>query len=202
MASPSTSNAHQQQLKPQSTVPSAAAQNPNPNPVISKKRPIEGFQEFPYFKLRALVRDLRPLFLEVIKAPDIRDSKAAVEIQEKMKPMLDLCREMAAETTAAATFSNAQENKHELKPTTGHPQDMKPTEHLQADRKSTKSAADRRFPTGNNSEKLLAKDEADKEKSYIVGGSAFGWNFVTFNGTKVVYYGRTKESFRAAKAKS
>lgn len=35
--------------------------------------------------------------------------------------------------------------------------------------------------------------------SYIVGGSAFGWNFITFEGKEPVYYGVTKESFRAAK---
>lgn len=34
--------------------------------------------------------------------------------------------------------------------------------------------------------------------SYIVGGSAFGWNFITFPGHKPVYYGPTKESFRAS----
>lgn len=32
--------------------------------------------------------------------------------------------------------------------------------------------------------------------TYVVGGSAFGWNFITFPSTKVVYYGRTKEAFR------
>lgn len=36
------------------------------------------------------------------------------------------------------------------------------------------------------------------EGTYIVGGSAFGWNFVTFPGSKSIYYGRTKESFRSA----
>lgn len=32
--------------------------------------------------------------------------------------------------------------------------------------------------------------------TYVVGGSAFGWNFITFPSTKVIYYGRTKEGFR------
>ncbi|KAB2597659.1 hypothetical protein D8674_000579 [Pyrus ussuriensis x Pyrus communis] len=31
----------------------------------------------------------------------------------------------------------------------------------------------------------------------IVGGSAFGWNFITFVGEEPVYHGITKESFRA-----
>lgn len=32
--------------------------------------------------------------------------------------------------------------------------------------------------------------------SYIVGGSVFGWNFITFSGSKPVYYGVTKEAYR------
>lgn len=33
--------------------------------------------------------------------------------------------------------------------------------------------------------------------SYIVGGSVFGWNFITFSGSKPVYYGVTKEAYRS-----
>ena len=36
------------------------------------------------------------------------------------------------------------------------------------------------------------------EQSCYIGGSAFGWNFITFPGSKPVFYGRTKEAFRAA----
>ncbi|XP_057986678.1 uncharacterized protein LOC131171225 [Hevea brasiliensis] len=36
-----------------------------------------------------------------------------------------------------------------------------------------------------------------KEQSCCIGGFAFCWNFITFLGTKPVYYGRTKESFWA-----
>ena len=34
-------------------------------------------------------------------------------------------------------------------------------------------------------------------RSYIVGGSVFGWNFITFSGSKPVYYGVTKEAYRS-----
>ncbi|CAI9101820.1 OLC1v1039236C2 [Oldenlandia corymbosa var. corymbosa] len=40
------------------------------------------------------------------------------------------------------------------------------------------------------------------EGTHVVGGSAFGWNFVTFPESKVTYYGRTKESFRLANPKT
>lgn len=44
-----------------------------------------------------------------------------------------------------------------------------------------------------------AKEAIDlEEQSSYIGGSAFGWNYITFTGNKAVYYGRTKESYRAA----
>ena len=43
-------------------------------------------------------------------------------------------------------------------------------------------------------------EDGEAPGTYIVGGSAFGWNFITFMGNKPVYYGVTKESFRSAQA--
>uniref|UniRef100_A0A803M2V1 Uncharacterized protein n=1 Tax=Chenopodium quinoa TaxID=63459 RepID=A0A803M2V1_CHEQI len=57
---------------------------------------------------------------------------------------------------------------------------------------------EKRFPVGNNLEKPM-HGGTRITGTYIVGGSAFGWNFITFHGTKPEYYGRTKESFRAGK---
>lgn len=39
-----------------------------------------------------------------------------------------------------------------------------------------------------------------KMQGFVVGGSAFGWNFITCPTNTTVYYGRTKEAFRLAKA--
>ena len=47
-----------------------------------------------------------------------------------------------------------------------------------------------------SSEKLRAEDG---QGSYIIGGSAFGWNFITFDSKEPVYCGVTKESFRLVK---
>ena len=47
------------------------------------------------------------------------------------------------------------------------------------------------------SEKQQA-EHGQNQGTHIVGGSAFGWNFITFTGSMPIYYGRTKESFRAA----
>ncbi|KAE8665815.1 BR-signaling kinase 3 [Hibiscus syriacus] len=48
----------------------------------------------------------------------------------------------------------------------------------------------------------LQADVGEAQGTYIVGGSAFGWNFITFTGNQPVYYGVTKESFRSAQASS
>lgn len=44
--------------------------------------------------------------------------------------------------------------------------------------------------------------ENTEQGTYIIGGSAFGWNFITYHSSKAVYYGRTKEAFRAINPKS
>ncbi|KAK9911877.1 hypothetical protein M0R45_035759 [Rubus argutus] len=44
-------------------------------------------------------------------------------------------------------------------------------------------------------------EDGEIKGAYVVGGSAFGWNFITFSGMEPVYYGMTKESFRAQAAK-
>lgn len=53
------------------------------------------------------------------------------------------------------------------------------------------------------SSSVLEKQQSENGEapgSYIVGGSAFGWNFITFTGNKPVYYGVTKELFCSAQA--
>ncbi|PON51717.1 hypothetical protein PanWU01x14_214170 [Parasponia andersonii] len=36
------------------------------------------------------------------------------------------------------------------------------------------------------------------EGSYTVGGSVSGWNFITFGGSKPVYYGVKRDSYRSS----
>ncbi|CAN6568089.1 unnamed protein product [Malus baccata var. baccata] len=54
--------------------------------------------------------------------------------------------------------------------------------------------SENKFPSGVASEKQRAED-GQTQGTYIVGGSAFGWNFIRFVGEEPVYYGITKESF-------
>ncbi|MFS8022525.1 hypothetical protein Hanom_Chr16g01440511 [Helianthus anomalus] len=48
-------------------------------------------------------------------------------------------------------------------------------------------------------EERPATVEEGSHGSHIVGGSAFGWNFIMYPGSELTaYYGTTKEDFRAA----
>ncbi|KAL2892211.1 K88 fimbrial protein AC [Bienertia sinuspersici] len=195
-----TNNTHQNQnqipvvpnLPPQS---SSLSNNNNSNNTRSnpKKRPLDYnnhytylLQSSPYFKFRAILKDLRPLFLEVLRAPDFQNCEAARRIQEKMKLMMDLCRQPTAENVPLVKCNSAAGNRDfnsekqgGQKPADQHPQE-------------------KRFSVGSNLEKP-SHDIHRFPGTYIVGGSAFGWNFITFHGTKPEYYGRTKEAFRAGK---
>ncbi|KAK4418638.1 hypothetical protein Salat_2276600 [Sesamum alatum] len=152
----------------------------------SRKRPLEHVaahtQNSPQYKMRAVLRDLRPHFVEVLKTPDFQNCKAASDIREGMKLLMDLYKDMAEQSTKLEKCSNSDidngqkpaERQEDVKPAANHPQNGV----------STKPS------------------DTHVEGTYIVGGSAFGWNFITFNSAKALYYGRTKEAFRAANPKS
>ncbi|GMH22474.1 hypothetical protein Nepgr_024317 [Nepenthes gracilis] len=195
---------------PTPTPTTITAQNlpPHPPPRDNpKKRPLDTvhFHESPYFKMRGVLKDLRPLFLEVIQSPDFRDSKAAIGIQEKMKLMLDLCRQMAVDTMPDVKCNNgpgsgalSAENHDMKKPIERQQQDTKPGEHQEA-RTFVKPAEARQFPSGDNPEKLLPEN-FQKQGKYTVGGSAFGWNFILFH--EIASPGKCKRRICKANARS
>lgn len=111
-----------------------------------------------------------------------------------MKVLMKLYEEMTSETITLEKCKNLADGGHDQK----NPTDVKPSEHtqppppLEKERIFIRKASEER-PT---SEMLEA---AAQQGSYIVGGSAFGWNFITYPTSKLAaYYGRTKEEFRAA----
>lgn len=62
------------------------------------------------------------------------------------------------------------------------------------DKSSTKSY-ESNHPSSYAAEKQRGND-GQISGAYIVGGSAFGWNFITFMSRDPVYYGVSKEVFR------
>lgn len=115
---------------------------------------------------------------------------------------MDLYKQMTAETVSMGKCKNVpeaqptlSENKDGQKPHERH-QDVKQAEQSVPDRAFAKPSEDMPFPTANLSEKQRPED-GWAQGTYVVGGSAFGWNFITFPGSKPAYYGVTKETFRA-----
>ncbi|XP_042484923.1 uncharacterized protein LOC122065181 [Macadamia integrifolia] len=171
--------------------------------VQNKKRKLEdgGLHNSTYFKIRAVVKDLRPFFIEVLQTPDFRNCKAATEIRKKMKVMMDLYKQMTMERISMAKCKNSldgqtlsSETKEKQKPAEKR-QVEKRAEHHKADKIPEKSSGGK-HPPGGNSQKL---EDARVQGTYVVGGSPCGWNFIMYPGSKPVYYGVTKESRQVAK---
>ncbi|KAJ6796150.1 uncharacterized protein M6B38_222170 [Iris pallida] len=90
-------------LPPPLTKPEQVKPEPEPAPPSShsysgeKKRKLVSLSDFHntnYYKIRPIIRDLRPLFLQVIHAPDFRHNKLVGDIRKQMKSMIELAREL------------------------------------------------------------------------------------------------------------
>ncbi|XP_019190207.1 PREDICTED: uncharacterized protein LOC109184626 [Ipomoea nil] len=179
-----------------------------PPPAKKKRLDVAHLQSTPYFKMRAIVKELRPHIIEVLRTPDFRNCKAATEIRQELNVLMDLCKVMAAETTAPEKPKNATEGRTLLdniedrrKPGSFH-QNMKAAEKPLSERPSMKPSEDHKTISSESLSSNQHTVDAIAQGTYIVGGSAFGWNFIAYPGTTTVYYGRTKEDFRSANPKS
>ncbi|XP_059651423.1 uncharacterized protein LOC132299018 [Cornus florida] len=180
--------------------PSNTAQNlpphppPPPVPPKNKKRPLDSnanLQNSKYFKMRAVLKDLRPHFIEVLRTPDFQNCKAAHEIREQMNLLMDLYKEMTAESITIKKCKNVTREDQPL------PSDVQDGKDTRGPHQNVKAAEEKPVLLGSISE-MRQSEDGRIVGTYVIGGSAFGWNFITFPGNKSVYYGRTKESFRTA----
>ncbi|XP_057469501.1 uncharacterized protein LOC130758570 isoform X1 [Actinidia eriantha] len=136
-----------------------------------------------YFKIRALVLQVRPYFVEALQTPDFCNCKAAYEIRKRMKLMMDFYKQMQIEGNP----KDEQENSTKWQPLFSETKHDK--EHFDGlcMKKSPEKLSKGRWPHG----------------SYIVGGSVSGCNFITLvNRKPPVYYGVTKESYRRSCCRS
>lgn len=109
---------------------------------------------------------------------------------------MQLYKRMTAEAVAATNPKNEPEEQP-LSSENGVGQE--PQEQLQEAKPADQPQSDRVLAKPPESKVFLQISlNQTEEQSYYIGGSAFGWNFVTFSGNRPVYYGRTKESFQAA----
>ncbi|EOA37071.1 hypothetical protein CARUB_v10010200mg [Capsella rubella] len=164
--------------------PSTVATDPSPR---GRKRALEAnlqIENSNYYKMRLLLKDLRPHVLEVIRTPDFSNCKAAFEIQAKMKLMLQLYQEMIGGESPKREKTAKSESLSNGKAINETPQ-ITTTSTTALSSSETNSL---------QSEKLNTHGDGDK----VVGGSAFGWNFTTGGGTDPVYCGMSKEEYRSS----
>ncbi|MBA0611145.1 hypothetical protein Godav_011849 [Gossypium davidsonii] len=186
-----------EEVKSAKNAPSTQDPNPPQQPP-GKKRSLDNCNDFKnskFFKMRRLLKDLRPHFIDVLRTPDFRNSKAANEIKENMKLLVELYKQVMAETVPIEKCNNAAVNQP-VPSESGMKQNPEEQPQLVKPAISSENNAFR-------SSSVLDKQQSENGEapgSYIVGGSAFGWNFITFTGNKSVYYGVTKELFRSAQA--
>ncbi|KAM3344676.1 hypothetical protein P3S68_024385 [Capsicum galapagoense] len=168
---------------------------------MNRKRPLDNSksQNSPYNKMRLIVKDLRPHVIEVLRTPDFRNCKAATEIRQQLNLLIDLYKEFMEETInpeAAKDATGAWNASVDIK------EGEKPSEQ-RIDMNPPPGNVASAKPEGDSSQKQQAEDDGlQVTGSYVVGGSAFGWNFITYTSGKAMYYGQSKESFRSANVKS
>lgn len=107
---------------------------------------------------------------------------------------MELYKQMTAQTIAIG--KNTTENQ----PLSGESKDGPKAQEKPHDVTTDQPKSNNLFAKPSAAPEKLRADDCQVSGSYIVGGSAFGWNFITFTSKDSVYYGVTKESFRAAKS--
>lgn len=116
---------------------------------------------------------------------------------------MELYKEITAETVSIGKSKNVTESQ----PLSGeNPEGQKPQEQQLQDLKPTaeKPQTETVFSKSSESKSLLGvasekpAEDGQIPGTYVVGGSAFGWNFITYLGNESVYYGVTKEAFRTS----
>lgn len=103
-------------------------------------------------------------------------------LHAEMKLIVDLYQQMIAEIDQ---IEHEEELQSEL---------LKP-------KKFQEQPSEKKPQTPGFSSEKKNDDIGQSRESYIVGGSVFGWNFITFSGSQPVYYGVTRESFRSRQNK-
>ncbi|KAK3144014.1 hypothetical protein QOZ80_4AG0307770 [Eleusine coracana subsp. coracana] len=203
--------------------PAPSAAEPDAPP---KKRKLEevGFQHSPYYKIRATVADLRCRFLQVCQATGSQKKEVILEILKEIKVImelskkkrLDLCSGVEPVKPSVVPTTTTSKDEPSGKPSSAQKNQVPPISLagnfvLNADG-NIPLKPDYSEAAGQN---LVAPQEIKKEattsnitdhtkqpgrvlqRSYVVGGSPLGCNFLMWPGSKVVYYGLTKAEWLA-----
>ncbi|PKA59440.1 hypothetical protein AXF42_Ash019594 [Apostasia shenzhenica] len=182
-----------QEAKPLIPEGEKAAAAPAPQDVKKRKIDDDGFYSTKYFKIRSIINDLRPFFVEVLQTPNFRESKAAHEIQTRLKTMEDLTKQLRNETGSAL-------NSHETcleQPLSGSVKEEVVENQCDGEKKPMKLQQELKKEELVELVNVIEKEFPDP---FLVGGSPIGWNFLVYPGGKPIYYGLSKESTLAIRA--
>ncbi|WOL07373.1 hypothetical protein Cni_G16114 [Canna indica] len=214
---PSPSPAVQTSSIPNPAAAVAEAPNARSN---KRKADADEFRNSDYFKLRLLVKNLRPLFVEVLRAPDFPSSNVVHDIQNHMKTMCELAKKIRGDVASSENCEKPSkvESSSKVKneePLTNLLESAKPKAEPEVCHTSTvtenKTKSEQVTSTVNVQDTAspeIATEVKEKAKqldeafqgTYVIGGSKLGWNFLVYPGNEPVYYGVTKESALALRA--
>ncbi|KAI0500583.1 hypothetical protein KFK09_018797 [Dendrobium nobile] len=187
----------------QGAEPIAATANASDN---KRKSDNVGFHNSEYVKVRAIVKELRPFFMEVLHTPDFRESKAAYEIKKRMKTMIELTKQL---TESASTLKPSKVHEQPLQ---GAAMKEENAENKVEVNKQIKQPQQSEILAASGNSRIVTKQKVESKVigklgtegasrgTFVVGGSPLGWNFLLYPGSRLAYYGRTKESVLANRA--
>ncbi|KAG9445454.1 hypothetical protein H6P81_016794 [Aristolochia fimbriata] len=182
--------------KPPQPTETAAAVPPCSNLQKTKKRKVDNGDDrnFTFFKIRKIVKDLRPHFVEVMCSPNFQESKAADEIRKQMQNMMELTKQLQLELKE---MENSKKPTQDQQCTAGE-SNPELVEKKQEDKQVHPSSPDKSTEKPNKEPKDQAPGAA--QKTHVIGSSSLGWNFTMLPGAFPVYYGESKARFLARQA--
>ncbi|XP_068646412.1 uncharacterized protein [Aristolochia californica] len=195
LTNPGTEPAAETQKPPALEPTETAAVPPSSGPQTTKKRKVEngGYRNSTFFKIRKIVKDLRPYFIEVMHAPNFQESKAADEILKQMQNMMELTKQLQMELKEIENSKKPTEHQHPLAGESN-------TESMERKQEDKQTRPPLHEKSAQKPDKELKVEAAALGGTYVIGGSPLGWNFTMFPGTFSVYYGESKARFRSRQA--
>ncbi|KAI0510003.1 hypothetical protein KFK09_010603 [Dendrobium nobile] len=170
----------------------------------------DGFRMSKYFKICSIVKEMRPFFVEVSRTPNFRDGKVSHEIQIRMKSLIELTKQLRTETSIAKCCETpakeplsvvVKEENIEKHPE-GHKQALPPPLPGEDPAASVNAIENGIREKNEGLEELQNINEREFTEPFLVGASPIGWNFLVYPGKKPVFYGISKETTLAQRAKT
>ncbi|KAL0918267.1 hypothetical protein M5K25_010266 [Dendrobium thyrsiflorum] len=153
----------------------------------------DGFRRSNYFKICSIVKELRPFFVEVSGTPNFRDGKVSHEIQIRMKSLVELTKQLRNETSIAKCCETPVKE-----PLSAVVKEENIEKHPEGHKQAPPPLPEKK----EGLEELLNINEREFTEPFLVGGSPVGWNFLVYPGKKPVFYGMSKESRLAQRART